>query len=121
MEGQSSRNSEDAFQSFKRSVREEIDKPLLERDVSNWNRTQRRGVWWEEHDDRIRRPEQVLKSTENPLFMVEQVPHNIRKTNWTYPILVGTPYQIPLENLRSNIIVTGHGDTSISGLNKFID
>ena len=32
-----------------------------------------------------------------------------------YPILVGTPYQIPLET-ESNIIVTGHGMRSISGV-----
>ena len=37
-----------------------------------------------------------------------------------YPILVGVPYQIPLEN-SSDILVTGHGMRSISGVETGLD
>jgi radical SAM superfamily enzyme with C-terminal helix-hairpin-helix motif len=37
-----------------------------------------------------------------------------------YPILVGVPYKIPLES-ASNIIVTGHGMRSITGVEAGLD
>ena len=37
-----------------------------------------------------------------------------------YPILVGVPYRIPLES-RSDVLITGHGKRSISGVELEID
>ena len=45
---------EDAFQAFKRSVRQEIDKPLLEEMFPIGTGSKES---WEAHDDGIRRPE----------------------------------------------------------------
>ena len=110
--------SESDFRSFKKKVRENIDKPLLEEmfplgSVLN-------DVWWETHDDRIRRPEQVL----NPIHRDESI---YGKSGITfgrqigaYPILVGVPYHIPLET-DSDILVTGHGMRSISGVELGLD
>ena len=104
---------EDAFQSFKRSVREEIDKPLLEEMFPIG--IELKGVWWESHDDRIRRPEQVLQESYRESSIYGRAGITFGRQIGAYPILVGTPYQIPLET-ESNIIVTGHGMRSISGV-----
>ena len=104
---------EDAFQSFKRSVREEVDKPLLEEMFPIG--TELKGVWWEAHDDRIRRPEQVLQESYRDPSIYGRAGITFGRQIGAYPILVGTPYQIPLET-DSNIIVTGHGMRSISGV-----
>ena len=104
---------EDAFQSFKRSVREEIDKPLLEEMFPIG--TELKGVWWEAHDDRIRRPEQVLQESYRDSSIYGRAGITFGRQIGAYPILVGTPYQIPLET-ESNILVTGHGMRSISGV-----
>ena len=106
---------EDTFQSFKRSVREEIDKPLLEEMFPIG--TELKGVWWEAHDDRIRRPEQVLQEIYREPSIYGRAGITFGRQIGAYPILVGTPYQIPLET-ESNIIVTGHGMRSISGVEK---
>ena len=37
-----------------------------------------------------------------------------------YPLLVGVPYKIPLET-SSDVMVTGHGNRSISGVQLGID
>ena len=104
---------EDTFQSFKRSVREEIDKPLLEEMFPIG--TELKGVLWEAHDDRIRRPEQVLQEIYREHSIYGRAGITFGRQIGAYPILVGTPYQIPLET-ESNIIVTGHGMRSISGV-----
>ena len=104
---------EDAFQSFKRSVREEIDKPLLEEMFPIG--TELKGVWWETHDDRIRRPEQVLQESYRDSSIYGRAGITFGRQIGAYPILIGTPYQIPLET-ESNILVTGHGMRSISGV-----
>ena len=104
---------EDAFQAFKRSIREEIDKPLLEEMFPIG--TELKGIWWEAHDDRIRRPEQILDKTHRDASIYGRAGITFGRQIGAYPILVGTPYQVPLET-ESNIIVTGHGMRSLSGV-----
>ena len=104
---------EDTFQAFKRSVREEIDKPLLEEMFPIGIQLKR--VWWEAHEDRIRRPEQVLQESHRDPAIHGQAGITFGRQIGAYPILVGAPYQIPLET-ESDIIVTGHGMRSISGV-----
>jgi radical SAM superfamily enzyme with C-terminal helix-hairpin-helix motif len=104
---------EDAFQAFKRSIREEIDKPLLKEMFPIG--TELKGIWWEAHDDRIRRPEQILDKTHRDASIYGRAGITFGRQIGAYPILVGTPYQVPLET-ESNIIVTGHGMRSLSGV-----
>ena len=104
---------EDTFQAFKRSVREEIDKPLLEEMFPIGIQLKR--VWWEAHEDRIRRPEQVLQESHRDPAIHGQAGITFGRQIGAYPILIGVPYQIPLET-ESDIIVTGHGMRSISGV-----
>ena len=77
--------------------------------------TELKGVWWEAHDDRIRRPEQVLQKIHRDVSIYGSSGITFGRQIGAYPILVGTPYQIPLET-KSDIIVTGHGMRSISGV-----
>ena len=106
------------FRQFKREVREEIDRPLLEEMLPSG--TILRDVWWESHDDRIRRPEQVL----NPGYRDEAIRGKAGVTFGrqigAYPILVGVQYKIPLES-SSDIMVTSHGKRSITGVELDLD
>ena len=110
--------SEPDFRSFKKKVREEIDKPLLEEMfpiglILN-------DIWWETHGDRIRRPEHVLNPIHRDLSIYGKSGITFGRQIGAYPILVGVPYQIPLEN-SSDILVTGHGMRSISGIETGLD
>ena len=95
------------------AVREEKDKPLLEEMFPIGSEL--KGIWWEAHDDRIRRPEQVLDKMHRDSSILGRAGITFGRQIGAYPILVGTPYQIPLET-ESDIIVTGHGMRSISGV-----
>ena len=106
------------FTSFKREVRATIDTPMLERILPIG--TILRDVWWESSGDRIRLPEQV----ENPSFR-DASRHGrpgitFGRQIGAYPILVGVPYQIPLET-KSDVLVTGHGSRSVSGVELGLD
>ena len=110
--------SETDFKNFKKKVRHDIDKPLLEEIFPIGSKLSR--VWWESQGDRIRVPEQV----NNPIFCSPSI---YGKSGVTfgrqigaYPILVGVPYLIPLET-ESDILVTGHGMRSISGVEIGLD
>ena len=109
---------EKTFRKFKREVRDDIDQPLLEEMLPNG--TILRDVWWESHDDRIRRPEQVL----DPKYRDESIRGKpgvtFGRQIGAYPILVGTQYKIPLET-SSDIMVTGHGKRSITGVELGLD
>ena len=72
-------------------------------------------VWWETHEDRIRRPEQVLNPEHRDPAIHGRSGITFGRQIGAYPILIGIPYQIPLET-ESDIIVTGHGMRSISGV-----
>jgi radical SAM superfamily enzyme with C-terminal helix-hairpin-helix motif len=109
---------EQAFRNFKREVREDIDRPLLEEMLPVG--TALKGIWWEAHDDRIRRPEQVLDPKHRDESIRGAAGITFGRQIGAYPILVGVPYKIPLER-ASNIIVTGHGMRSITGVETGLD
>jgi radical SAM superfamily enzyme with C-terminal helix-hairpin-helix motif len=105
--------SEPDFRLFKKQVRENIDKPLLEAMFPIGSIL--KDIWWETHNDRIRRPEQVLNPIHRDSSIYGKSGITFGRQIGAYPILVGTPYQIPLET-SSDILVTGHGMRSISGV-----
>ena len=109
---------EKAFKEFKQEVRDEIDAPLLEEMLPTG--TILRDVWWEAQDDRIRRPEQVLDSKYSDEEIRGKPGITFGRQIGAYPILVGVPYRIPLET-SSDIMVTGHGKRSITGVELGID
>jgi radical SAM superfamily enzyme with C-terminal helix-hairpin-helix motif len=104
---------ESDFRSFKKQVRENIDKPLLEEIFPIG--TILKDIWWEAHDDRIRRPEQVLNPIHRDTSIHGKSGVTFGRQIGAYPILVGVPYKIPLET-NSDILVTSHGMRSISGV-----
>ena len=109
---------EKSFREFKQEVRDEIDAPLLEEMLPTG--TILRDVWWEAQDDRIRRPEQVLDSKYSDEEIRGKPGITFGRQIGAYPILVGVPYRIPLET-SSDIMVTGHGKRSITGVELGID
>jgi radical SAM superfamily enzyme with C-terminal helix-hairpin-helix motif len=109
---------EQTFREFKREVRENIDRPLLEEMLPVG--TILREVWWETHDDRIRRPEQVLDPSYREASLHGAAGITFGRQIGAYPILVGVPYKIPLET-GSDILVTGHGMRSITGVEVGLD
>jgi len=104
---------ERTFREFKREVREGIDRPLLEEMLPLG--TVLRGVWWESHDDRIRRPEQVLDPKHRDESIRGVAGITFGRQIGAYPILVGLPYKVPLES-STDVVVTGHGMRSITGV-----
>jgi|TARA_B110000438_G_scaffold26535_1_gene25290 radical SAM superfamily enzyme with C-terminal helix-hairpin-helix motif len=105
--------SEPDFHSFKKTVRERIDKPLLEEMFPTGLILN--DIWWETHGDRIRIPEHVLNPIHRDPSIYGKSGITFGRQIGAYPILVGVPYQIPLEK-SSDILVTGHGMRSISGV-----
>jgi radical SAM superfamily enzyme with C-terminal helix-hairpin-helix motif len=105
--------SEEPFRAFKKAVREEIDTILLQEMFPLG--TKLSDVWWEAHENRIRRPEQVLDSSHRAELIRGKAGITFGRQIGAYPILVGLPYLVPLE-AGSDIIVTGHGARSISGV-----
>ena len=79
-----------------------------------------RGIWWEAHDNRIRRPEQVIDPEHRDPSILGSSGITFGRQIGAYPILVGVPYRIPLES-RSDVLITGHGKRSISGVELEID
>lgn len=101
------------FNDFKQKVRNEIDKPLLQEMFPLGSILKR--VWWESHGDRIRDPKQVTNSKHHDVSIYGKSGLTFGRQIGAYPILIGVPYQIPLET-ESDILVTGHGMRSISGV-----
>ena len=108
---------EKEFRQFKSSVRETIDTPLLKElfplgQVLN-------DVHWETHDGRTRLA--VHLSDEHTGSHVHgRAGLTFGRQIGAYPILIGVPYHIPLES-SSNIMVTGHGARSITGVEIGMD
>ncbi len=109
---------ERAFRDFKRQVRKTIDRPLLEDMLPTG--TILRGIWWEAHNDRIRRPEQVTDPEHRDPRIHGSSGVTFGRQIGAYPILVGVPYRIPLET-KSDILVTDHGMRSITGVEIGLD
>lgn len=108
---------QDQFNMFKNNVRETVDGPLLKElfplgEVLS-------DVHWETHDGRTRLP-----AHQNDAHTTESCRGKAGITFGrqisAYPILIGVEYHIPLET-QSNIVVTGHGARSITGVETNLD
>ena len=103
---------EDDFKRFKSAVRDTIDSPLLQELFPLGHVL--KDVHWETHDGRTRLP--VHLSEEHTGDSVHgRAGLSFGRQIGAYPILIGVPYHIPLES-TSNIMITGHGARSITGV-----
>ena len=105
------------FRSFKNSVREEFDGPLLEEMLPTG--TILNDVWWESHDGRTRLPRHLEPEAKDSTI-TGKAGITFGRQIGAYPILVGMNYLAPLESY-SQIMVTGHGARSITGIETGID
>ncbi|MGB0475297.1 MAG: radical SAM protein [Candidatus Poseidoniaceae archaeon] len=100
------------FKKFKSAVRDTIDSPLLQELFPLGHVL--KDVHWETHDGRTRLPVHLTD---------EHVGEHVHgragltfgRQIGAYPILIGVPYHIPLET-SSDIMITGHGARSITGV-----
>ena len=105
------------FKRFKSAVRDTIDSPLLQELFPLGHVL--KDVHWETHDGRTRLPVHLTE---------EHVGEHVHgragltfgRQIGAYPILIGVPYHIPLET-SSNIMITGHGARSITGVEVGLD
>ena len=104
--------NEKDFQSFKKTVREEFDGPLLEEMLPNGTKLNK--VWWEAHDGRTRLPRHLQPESKSKEIH-GKAGITFGRQIGAYPILIGMNYLAPLET-QSDIIVTGHGARSITGI-----
>jgi len=102
----------DLFQEFKTWTRNEIDAPLLTELFPLGQKLSE--VTWEALDGRIRLPAH-LKPEMRSMDIHGKAGITFGRQIGAYPILIGVPYHIPLES-RSDILVTGHGARSITGV-----
>ena len=108
---------EHEFKNFKSAVRDTIDSPLLQELFPLGHVL--KDVHWETHDGRTRLPVHLTE---------EHVGEHVHgragltfgRQIGAYPILIGVPYHIPLET-SSNIMITGHGARSITGVEVGLD
>ena len=108
---------QDSFNMFKTNVRDTIDRPLLEELFPVGGILS--DVHWETHDGRTR----LLKhqSEEHTAERCRgKAGITFGRQIGAYPILIGVEYHIPLET-QSNIVVTGHGARSITGVETNLD
>ena len=108
---------EKEFKRFKSAVRDTIDSPLLQELFPLGHVL--KGVHWETHDGRTRLPVHLTEEH------VGQHVHGRAGLTFgrqigAYPILIGVPYHIPLET-SSDIMITGHGARSITGVEVGLD
>ena len=76
-------------------------------------------VWWESHDNRTRLPIHLTdKHCSNEIHGNAGI--TFGRQIGAYPILIGAEYHIPLET-QSNVLVTGHGKRSITGVETNLD
>jgi len=106
-----------AFNRFKETCRDTIDKPLLKELFPLGSIL--RDVHWETHDGRTRLP--VHETEAHTSSTIHGKPGiTFGRQIGAYPILIGVEYKIPLET-QSNVIVTGHGARSITGVEIGLD
>ena len=106
-----------AFQSFKKTVREEFDGPLLKEMLPVG--TILNDVWWESHEGRVRLPRHLQPEARDGSIHGKSGITFGRQIG-AYPILVGMNYLAPLESY-SQIMVTNHGARSITGVETNIN
>ncbi len=107
----------EAFTAFKTACRDEIDKPLLEELFPLGHVI--RDVHWESHDGRTRLPVHETELHRTP-GVHGKAGITFGRQIGAYPILVGVEYKIPLES-QSNVMITGHGARSITGVEVGLD
>ena len=118
VEGEGFQEIDDAdFKSFKTTVRDEFDGPLLEEMLPTG--TILNDVWWEAHEGRTRLPRH-LEPEARSKDVHGKAGITFGRQIGAYPILVGMNYMAPLETY-SNIMVTGHGARSITGIEIGLD
>ncbi|MEE3082481.1 MAG: radical SAM protein [Candidatus Thermoplasmatota archaeon] len=100
------------FNEFKTWTRDTIDTPLLKELFPIGQMLSE--VTWESHDSRTRLPIHLEKEHRDAMIHGRSGVTFGRQIG-AYPILIGVPYHIPLES-KSNILVTGHGARSITGV-----
>ena len=100
------------FNWFKTTCRDEIDKPLLE-ELFPLGQVLK-DVYWEAHDGRTRL-EKHLSEEHRSEAIRGKAGVSFGRQIGAYPILIGAEYHIPLET-QSDILVTGHGARSITGV-----
>jgi len=105
------------FQSFKTWTRDEVDAPLLEELFPTGQRLS--AVTWEALDGRTRLPAHLEPAARDP-GIHGKAGITFGRQVGAYPILIGVPYHIPLES-TSDILVTGHGARSITGVEVGLD
>ncbi|MDG1557691.1 MAG: radical SAM protein [Candidatus Poseidoniaceae archaeon] len=101
-----------AFNTFKTNVRDTIDGPLLQELFPLGSKLS--DVHWETHDGRTRLPAH-MEDAHTAEQCRGKAGITFGRQIGAYPILVGVEYHIPLET-SSDIIVTGHGARSITGV-----
>ena len=113
VEGEGFQEIDDAdFKAFKTTVRDEFDGPLLEEMLPTG--TILNDVWWEAHEGRTRLPRHLGPQARSK-DVHGKAGITFGRQIGAYPILVGMNYLAPLETY-SNIMVTGHGARSITGI-----
>ncbi len=118
VEGEGFQEIDDAdFKAFKTTVRDEFDGPLLEEMLPTG--TILNDVWWEAHEGRTRLPRHLEPEARSP-DVHGKAGITFGRQIGAYPILVGMNYLAPLETY-SNIMVTGHGARSITGIEVGLD
>jgi len=105
------------FQSFKNTVREEFDGPLLQEMLPVGTILDE--VWWESHEGRVRLPRHLEPESKDEGIRGKPGITFGRQIG-AYPILVGLNYLAPLESY-SQIMVTSHGARSITGIETGLD
>ncbi|MDP6870056.1 MAG: radical SAM protein [Candidatus Poseidoniaceae archaeon] len=104
--------NETDFKSFKTTVRDNFDGPLLKEMLPVG--TILKDVWWETHDGRTRLPRHLDANAKDTAIHGKSGVTFGRQIG-AYPILIGMNYLAPLETY-SDIIVTSHGTRSITGI-----
>jgi len=110
--------NEKPFQEFKEWVRNQIDGPLLQEMFPIGHRLNE--VYWETHDGRIRLPRHIENAMHKDPEIHGKPGLTMGRQIGAYPILMGVNYHIPLET-KSDVIVTGHGSRSLTGVEVGLD
>ena len=105
------------FKRFKSAVRDTIDSPLLQELFPLGHVL--KDVHWETHDGRTRLPVHLTEEHVGG-HVHGRAGLTFGRQIGAYPILIGVPYHIPLET-SSNIMITGHGARSITGVEVELD
>ncbi len=118
VEGKGFQEIDDAdFKDFKTTVRDDFDGPLLEEMLPTG--TILKDIWWESHEGRTRLPRHLEPEARSP-DIHGKAGITFGRQIGAYPILVGMNYMAPLETY-SDIMVTGHGARSITGIETGLD